>query len=155
MFIFLPLAPGGRPHDRYSDVTVAVTWHLLISATTRKLCGRNSTEFPMCSTRWTHWNNPVLNSVLTGLSSNSVPGRWIPNRFCWQGDDCPLCGAVEETVVHFITECVVLEWVREQFGGSPGGSIRGNIALQREGGEEHCIVGGEEENGPTSVRTCT
>ena len=25
-------------------------------------------------------NNPVLNSILTGLSSNSVTGRWIPNR---------------------------------------------------------------------------
>ena len=30
--------------------------------------------------------------------------------------DCPLCGAVEETVAHFVTECVVLEGVREQFG---------------------------------------
>ena len=28
----------------------------------------------------TAWNNPELNSVLTGLSSNSVPGRWIPTR---------------------------------------------------------------------------
>ena len=30
--------------------------------------------------------------------------------------DCPLCGAVEETVALFVTECVVLEGVREQFG---------------------------------------
>ena len=30
--------------------------------------------------------------------------------------DCLLCGAVEETVAHFVTECVVLEGVREQFG---------------------------------------
>ena len=26
--------------------------------------------------------------------------------------DCPLCGAVEETVAHFVTECEVLEDVR-------------------------------------------
>ena len=30
--------------------------------------------------------------------------------------DCPLCGAVEETVAHFVNECVVLEGVREEFG---------------------------------------
>ena len=29
--------------------------------------------------------------------------------------DCPLCGAVKKTVAHFVTECVVLEGVREQF----------------------------------------
>ena len=28
----------------------------------------------------TAWNNPVLNSVISGLSSNCVPRRWIPNR---------------------------------------------------------------------------
>ena len=62
--------------------------------------------------------------------------------------DCPLCGAEEETVVHFVTE---LDDVREQFGnwGDPGGCARGNIAVQREnrreGVEEHCIVGGDEE----------
>ena len=28
----------------------------------------------------------------------------------------PLCGAVEETVAYFVTECMVLEGVREQFG---------------------------------------
>ena len=60
----------------------------------------------------------------------------------------------------FFTECVVLEGVREQFGGS----VRIDIALQREdrgvGGEKHRVVGGvvEEEkkrNGPTNSRTCT
>ena len=61
--------------------------------------------------------------------------------------DCLLCGAVEETVAHFVTECVVLKVVREQFGGNLGGSFGGNIAVQREhrreGGEDCCIVGGD------------
>ena len=30
--------------------------------------------------------------------------------------DCPLCGAVEEIVAHFVTECPVLKEVRERFG---------------------------------------
>ena len=29
---------------------------------------------------------------------------------------CPLCGAVEETGVNFVPECVVVEGVRKQFG---------------------------------------
>ena len=78
--------------------------------------------------------------------------------------DCRLCGAVEETVAYFVTECVVLEGVREQFGVTPGGSVGGDIALQREdtgeGGENHRVVGGDVEkekkrNGPTNAGTCT
>ena len=37
-------------------------------------------------------------------------------RFCWQlgwAMDCSLGGAVRDTVAHFVTECVVLEGVRE------------------------------------------
>ena len=55
--------------------------------------------------------------------------------------DCPLCGAVEETVTYFVTEYVLLEGVspvREQFGVTRGlgGSIGGNIAFQRGEGEK-------------------
>ena len=44
--------------------------------------------------------------------TNTLRLKW------WQGFagaamDCPLCGAVEETVAHFVTECAVLEEVRE------------------------------------------
>ena len=55
-----------------SDITVAVTSHLVISTATRKLTLNNQINIA--------WKNPVLNTVLPGLSSNSVPGRWIPNR---------------------------------------------------------------------------
>ena len=43
-------------------------------------------------------------------------------RLKWRQDlvggamHCPLCGAVDEPVAHFVTEYVVLEGVREQFG---------------------------------------
>ena len=90
----------------------------------------------------------MLNSVLNGDWSNSVPRKKIPEGFqCrtntlrlkWRQGfvggavDCPLCGAVEETVAHFVTECVVLEGVREQFGdwNNPGGGVGGDTALQR------------------------
>ena len=47
------------------------------------------------------------------------------------------CGAVKEIVARFVTECAVLEDVREQFGVARalGGCAGGNIAVQREGGE--------------------
>ena len=89
----------------------------------------------------------------------------------WQGFvggavDCRLCGAVEETVAHFVTECVVLEGVREQFGVTREEvlEVGGDIAHQREdtgeGEEEHRVVGGDVEkekkgNGPTSAGTGT
>ena len=58
--------------------------------------------------------------------------------------DCPLCGAVEETVAHFVTECVVLEGVKEQFGVTRE-EVLEEILLFRERTEEHRFVGGEEE----------
>ena len=55
--------------------------------------------------------------------------------------DCPLSGAVEETVTHFVTACVVLEGVREQFGVTREEELEEILQVQRknrnEGGEEH------------------
>ena len=72
--------------------------------------------------------------------------------------DCPLCGAQEETVAHFVTECCDgAVW------GDSGGCAGGNIAVQREnrreGGEVHCIVGRDvreekKRNGLTNAGTC-
>ena len=72
--------------------------------------------------------------------------------------DCPLCGAVEETVAHFVTECVVLYRVREQFGVT-GEEVLEEILLFRVRTEEkveRSIVLLEEKkgNGPTNVGTC-
>ena len=50
--------------------------------------------------------------------------------------DCPLCGAVEETVAHFVTECAVLEGVSEQFGVIREEVLLEEILLFRERTEE-------------------
>ena len=41
-------------------------------------------------------------------------------------------GAVKETVAHFVTECSLLEDLRERFGvtWAPRGCAKGNIAVQ-------------------------
>ena len=46
---------------------------------------------------------------------NTLRLKWRQGFVGW-AVDCPLCGATEETVAHFVTECVVLEGAREQFG---------------------------------------
>ena len=85
-------------------------------------------------------------------------------RFCWWSDGLP-------TVWSCIGDsCAFRHPVRGAGGsggavwGNPGGSIVGNIAVQREnrreGGEEHRVVEGDVEeekkrNGPTFVVSCT
>ena len=57
--------------------------------------------------------------------------------------ECPLCGVVEETVAHFVTECVVLVllsagggegavWSNPGAWRDSGGGVGGDTALQRE-----------------------
>ena len=53
--------------------------------------------------------------ILFQCRTNTLRLKWRQG-FVGGAVDCPLCGAVEETVAHFVTECVVLEGVREQFG---------------------------------------
>ena len=53
--------------------------------------------------------------ILFQCRTSTLRLRWRQG-FVGGAVNCPLCGAVEETVVHFVTECVVLERVREQFG---------------------------------------
>ena len=52
--------------------------------------------------------------ILFQCRTNTLRLKWRQG-FVGGAVDCQLCGAVEETVVHFVTECVVLEGVREQF----------------------------------------
>ena len=52
--------------------------------------------------------------ILFQCRTNTLRLKWRKG-FVGGTIDCPPCGAVEETVVHFVTECVVLEGVREQF----------------------------------------
>ena len=57
--------------------------------------------------------------ILFQCRTNTLRLKWRQG-FVGGAVDCPLCGAVEETVAHFVTECVVLEGVREQFGVTQG-----------------------------------
>ena len=53
--------------------------------------------------------------ILFQYRTNTLRLKWRQG-FVGGAVDCPLCGAVEETVAHFVTKCVVLEGVRERFG---------------------------------------
>ena len=69
--------------------------------------------------------------------------------FVGRAMDCPLCGAVVETVAHFCHRVHGAGGGGGAVWGNPGGSFGGNIAFQSEdrgeGREEHPIVEGEEE----------
>ena len=66
---------------------------------------------------------------------------------------CPLCGAEEEAVAHFVTECAMLEEVRERFKESRRKCWRKYCCSERTQkrkwrGASHCsrrCGGGEEE----------
>ena len=53
--------------------------------------------------------------ILFQCRTNTLRLKWRQGFVCG-AMDCSLCGAVERTVAHFVTDCVVLEGVREQFG---------------------------------------
>ena len=100
--------------------------------------------------------------ILFQCRMNTLRLKWRQG-FIGGAVDCPLCGAVEETVAYFVTKCMM--WRRDgAVWSNPRGSVGGDIALQREdtgeGGEKHHIVGGDVEkekkrNGPTNAGTCT
>ena len=52
--------------------------------------------------------------ILFQCRTNTLRLKWRQG-FVVGAVDCPLCGAVEETVAYFVTECVVLEGVSERF----------------------------------------
>ena len=44
----------------------------------------------------------------------------IKATLCGGAVECPICGAGEETLAHFVTECEALEGVRRRFGVGRG-----------------------------------
>ena len=68
--------------------------------------------------------------ILLQCTTNTLRLKWRQS-FVGEVMDCQLCGSVEETVAHFVTECMVLEGVREQFGVT-----QEEILLYREKTEE-------------------
>ena len=53
--------------------------------------------------------------ILFQCRTNTLRLKWR-QRIAGGAIDCPLCGAVEETVAHFDAECSVLEDVIYRFG---------------------------------------
>ena len=86
--------------------------------------------------------------ILFQCRTNTLRVHWRQG-FVGGAIDCQMCLAVDETVAHFVTECVVLEGVRDRSRVNPRESDGGNIAVQkkdrREGREEHRVVGGDVE----------
>ena len=86
----------------------------------------------------------------------------VEARFCWCGDGLPavsvsLCGAVKETVAHFVTKWRVCgAGGLEQFGVSWQDALEEILMF----GEDHHIVGGDVEeekkrSGSTNAETST
>ena len=69
--------------------------------------------------------------------------------------DCPLCGAVEETVAHFDTESVVLEGVRKQFGVTQEEALIFRERTEEKVERSIALLEEKKRNGPTSAKTCT
>ena len=57
--------------------------------------------------------------------------------------ECPICGAGEETVAHFVTECEALDGVRRRFGVGRGDPL-----------EEVLLFGGERGRRWRGPRRC-
>ena len=49
---------------------------------------------------------------------------------------CPICGAGEETLAHFVTECEALDGVRRRFGVGRGDPLEEVLLFGRRTGEE-------------------
>ena len=50
--------------------------------------------------------------------------------------ECPICGAGEETLAHFVTECEALEGVRRRFGVERGDPLEEVLIFWGRTGEE-------------------
>ena len=50
--------------------------------------------------------------------------------------ECPICGAGEETLAHFVTECEALEGVRRRYGVGRGDPLKEVLLLGGRAGEE-------------------
>ena len=107
--------------------------------------------------------NILVAVILFQCRMNTLRLKWRQG-FVGRVMDCPLCGAVEETVSHFVTEFVVLKMVREQFGVTREEVLEEKLlskyCYRGVGGEEHHVVRGDVEeekkkNGLTNARTCT
>ena len=52
------------------------------------------------------------------------------------GVECPICGAGEETLAHFVTECEALDGVRRRFGLGRGDPLEEVLLFGGRTGEE-------------------
>ena len=50
--------------------------------------------------------------------------------------ECPICGAREETLAHFVTECEALDGVRRRFGVGRGDPLEEVLLFGGRTGEE-------------------
>ena len=50
--------------------------------------------------------------------------------------ECPICGAGEETLAHFVTECEALDGVRRRFGVGHGDPLEEVLLFGGGAGEE-------------------
>ena len=50
--------------------------------------------------------------------------------------ECPICGAGEKTLAHFVTECEALDGVRRRFGVGRGDPLEEGLLFGRRTGEE-------------------
>ena len=50
--------------------------------------------------------------------------------------ECPICGAGEETLAHFVTECEALDGVRRRFGVGRGDLLEEVLLFGERTGEE-------------------
>ena len=94
--------------------------------------------------------------ILFQCRTNTLRLKWRQG-FDGGAMDCPMCGAVEGTVAHFVTECGVLEEMREQFGVIQEEALEVILLFTEKTEEkvERSITLLEKRNGSTNAGTCT
>ena len=60
----------------------------------------------------------------------------LRQRFVGGAVECPICGAGEETLGHFVTECEALDGVRRRFGVMRGDPLEKVLLFEGRVGEE-------------------
>ena len=60
------------------------------------------------------YDNNFMSTLLFKCRSNTLKLNWR-NRFTDGDTSCPMCGEPEETLQHFLMECIVLENVRIEY----------------------------------------